>query len=93
MQRDKKLHLLAGFASALVAAYLAHRLGLSDPLASLVGVLAACAAGWVKEYRYDKKRPEKHTVDRMDFKVTCYGGLIGGLLFAFIIRHVTIAGA
>lgn len=92
MQHDKKLHLIAGFCIAVVAAYVASRLGLPEPLSSIFGVIAAAVAGWAKEYVYDKRRPERHTVDRVDFKVTAYGGLIGGLLFAFIIHHVTIPG-
>lgn len=96
MQRDKKLHLIAGFCIAAVAAFALLLLGaphgLTIPLACLLGAGVAGVAGWAKEYVYDKKRPENHTVDRRDFVVTLQGGILGALVFGLIVAQVKIPG-
>jgi hypothetical protein len=52
--------------------------------ASSIGLLLAVAAGAWKEWYWDAKHPETHTVDVWDFVATSCGGL-----FAFLVILIT----
>lgn len=75
-ETDKKLHFLVGAAIALaVALPLVHFSPIPIPVCAWLGGAAAVAAGWVKEHIYDKRRPDRHTVDKYDFYATALGGV------------------
>lgn len=69
IQKDKKLHLMAGFS-------IFFSLVLFGKVFALVG---AGLAGLGKEL-YDYKHKDKHTVDFYDFLFTLIGGIIGYLI-------------
>ena len=81
---DKAQHRLAGFCIAIVIADLLTLVGLASFLAGIIGLLAAVAAGAVKEWVYDAKRTDTHTVDSLDFWATVQGGTFGTIMFLAI---------
>jgi len=81
---DKAQHRLAGFCIAIVIADLLTLVGLASFLAGIIGLLAAVAAGAVKEWVYDAKRTDTHTVDSLDFWATVQCGTLGAIVFLVI---------
>lgn len=82
--RDKKLHLLVGAAIAVTVGYGLTLAGLPLLVSAAIGLIVAAIAGWVKEYAYDKKRPERHTVDKNDFYATALGGAAGAIVLVVL---------
>lgn len=100
MRPDLKKHILAGIVIAVaVALAIAFTLlkfttlhpGFIVGLCPLAGYCAADRAGWAKEYWYDAKRTDKHTVDYLDYAYTRKGGLIGALLAMLFLAVMTAA--
>lgn len=91
--KDKQLHFIVGLAIAVVVSALAGLtpLALNPAPAGLFGALVAGVAGYLKEKRYDAKRPDRHTVDMADFRWTLGGGVVGAVLFAFVLTYVKIS--
>lgn len=67
LPQDKLYHLLAGVGISFLGAVIFSSV--------LAGILAACAAGVLKEV-WDYYHPEGHTVDVWDALFTMFGGLI-----------------
>lgn len=83
--RDKKLHLAAGIAIAVVVAVaLTFFARLNAVPAALIGAAVAGVVGYLKEKWYDAKRPDRHTVDMADFRFTLVGGILGGVVFGAV---------
>ena len=74
MQRDKKMHLLAGLALSLLAGLL---------FCPLTGVVTAAVVGVLKEIVWDWLL-KKGTPELLDFVATVAGGVIGYTLLKFI---------
>lgn len=75
MGRDKKLHILCGFAICVFVGILFN---------SNVGLLVACLAGIGKEV-YDYFHPKQHSVELADFLATVFGGIIGFIIINAIL--------
>lgn len=85
MRKDLKQHLIAGVLIALFQAWvLTMWLPVLPLFAAFLGAVGAAAVGWAKEYLYDAKHPDKHTVDKKDLWFTAAGGVLGALLFLLI---------
>lgn len=78
---DKKLHFIAGAASA-VAAGIACAF-IYSPATWLAAAVAPIVAGIGKEF-YDARTPAKHTVDANDALATMAGGLVGLIALALV---------
>ena len=70
---DKLLHILG-------SAFLVYTFGLFLPLLPVLG--AVLALGAFKEWVWDAKHPDTHTVDVWDFVAGA-----GGAVFAFLMLH------
>lgn len=88
MRSDLEKHAAVGAAIGAVVAFAAVTLGLAQLNQKLVslfflgvalGTLASYAAGWVKEYWYDARHPDTHTVDPLDLRYTWMGGVLGSV--------------
>ena len=73
-QKDKKLHLLAGLALAIIAGLL---------FCPIVGLAAAAVVGALKEIIWDWLL-KKGTPELLDFVATVAGGVIGYTLLKLI---------
>ena len=77
-QRDKQLHLIAGYVIGFV---------FSVAFGFLVGLGIGAVVGGLKEF-YDSRG--HGAVEFQDFECTCYGALVGacfGCLFSILIRE------
>lgn len=88
MAPDKVKHFVGGAVIAMLVFAIAVWAGAVAAPAAVLGVAAASAVGWWKEYHYDAKRPENHVVDKKDFYATAAGGLAGSAIAA----GITVAG-
>lgn len=79
---DKLVHVIVGFAIALVAGGLTALI-VGPGLAGPVGFLTALAAAVFKEI-YDQRHKEAHTPDPLDAIATVFGALIAFPLLRFI---------
>lgn len=84
-ERDKKLHAIAGAVISTLAG-LALVLYSQVPIAlcAFLGTVAAAIIGAAKEYLYDVRYPDKHTVDRNDFIATALGGVAGAIILIVV---------
>lgn len=91
-ERDKKLHAVTGLGiSLLPGLLLILTTSLAAVACAVLSFLLAAAVGWVKEYIYDVKRPDRHTVDKNDFYATALGGAFGSVLLIVLDRLFQVA--
>lgn len=70
---DKQLHAIGGFFLSVIA------IGLTG--SAVAGFLFALLVGLLKEYSYDRARPESHHVEVWDWIATAGGGLFASILY------------
>lgn len=87
MQKDKILHVAAGFAVGIVASFLSVFVGMQKDTSVLVGLGLAALAGVGKEF-YDRKHPKTNTDDVADAWHTVGGGAIGSIVGALLLPFI-----
>ena|SRR6478736_10446984 len=78
--KDKVLHFVVGAAISVAIFAAVVWLAPSWPrAAALFSAFVSTTVGWAKEYLYDAKHTNEHTVDKYDWYATANGGLVGSL--------------
>lgn len=74
VQKDKVLHLLAGWVITVLVGYFTYH---------IVGIFATLIIAGLKE-KYDGRYPEKHTVDGWDAYATTLGIIPGSITLMYM---------